>query len=275
MKEDTALFGSLNATIADKLSDAIDAALTVGVSSLPLSDPQRQERLQALLRQTYWRNVDVMEVYSHRNIFSIQNFTSHQRETIVKLFSSDDDDASIFHPPKQQSEDDVTSTTNKENTTNTTNIDISPQDIPTPEQIKALLEETKELRQKLKRLKRQRCQALRRTKELEVAEQLAQLATTQLETENDNIASVHSNVTATVMGVQGLEQLQSKAKELVDQLDTEKRGRDHDDDTQEIEFPNKKKEMTLEERYQQEREAFATSTQAMAQVQQMISKKKE
>jgi len=263
MKEDTALFGSLNASIADKLSDSIDAALTVGVSSLPLSDPQRQEKLQAILRHSYWRNVDVMEVYTQRNIFSIQNLTPHQRETVVKLFTSNDD-ASVFTVPNKTMEAD--DSTDKENAANTT-LKITPQDIPTPEQIKALEQETIELRQKLKQLKRQRCQVLRHTKELEVAQQLAQLASTKLEH-----TDIHLDVTSTVMGVQGLEQLQSKAKELVEKLDEEKRGRE--DDTQEIVLPNKKKaNLTLEERYEQERENFSTSTQAMAKVQQMVVKK--
>jgi hypothetical protein len=76
---DTALFGSLNASIADTLTERIDTALKAGVSTLPFmndndddtSTDTCSEKLLAVLRSIYWRNVDVFEVYAGRNIFSV------------------------------------------------------------------------------------------------------------------------------------------------------------------------------------------------------------
>jgi hypothetical protein len=75
------------------------------------------------------------------------------------------------------------------------------------------------------------------------------------------------------MGSEGLEQLQAQGKELVEKLEQEKRQRsdngDTDYDDEMLAASKKKKEWTLEERYQEERKTFSNPT-SLANVQRMI-----
>jgi hypothetical protein len=303
---DTALFDSLNASIADILTDNIDTALKTGVSTLPLmndndnNDPTadsttgtRSEKLLSALRKIYWRNVDVFEVYSGRNIFSVGMYPPKRRRVIEQLYNTDNGETTSSSASKSNKKAplrDVSASKMNETTNNSssssihkmihsaTNTNSYPtrEEIPTAQQMATMTEETEMLREQLWQVQRRRNEVVSEMNQLDVAEQLADMASsTMQETVADGIEQVHDSVTAAVVGSEGLEQLQAVGKELVETLEQEKRQRSDDgddndnDDVDMLTAAKKKKEWTLEERYQEERKTFS-NPESLANVQRMI-----
>jgi hypothetical protein len=142
--------------------------------------------------------------------------------------------------------------------------------------METMKDETEQLREQLWQVQRRRNEAVSEMNQLDVAEQLADMASsTMQETVADGIEQVHDSVTAAVVGSEGLEQLQAVGKELVETLEQEKRQRsddgddDENDDVDMLTAAKKKKEWTLEERYQEERKTFS-NPERLANVQRMI-----
>jgi hypothetical protein len=324
----TALFGSLNASIADTLTDRIDTALKAGVSTLPLmndsdanstSTDTRSEKLLGALRRIYWRNVDVFEVYAGRNVFSVNMYPPKRRRVIEQLYNNhdnqdnDNQETSSLATTKinkstplqdlsaskmNETANDTDNNTNSESsklindsTTITTNANSNfyptPEQMPTAQQMQDLTDETTKLREQLWQVQQRRNETVAAMKDFEVAEQLADMASTSMqETMEANakngtgtgIEQVHDSVTAAVVGSEGLEQLQAQGKELVEKLEQEKRQRsdgDNNDDDNDVEMlvaAKKKKEWTLEERYEEQRKTFSNPT-SLANVQRMIQEK--
>jgi hypothetical protein len=307
---DTALFGSLNASVADSLTDHIDTALKAGVLTLPLMNDDstvtgtRSEKLLAALRNVYWRNVDVFEVYAGRNIFSVGMYPPKRRRAIEQLYNSDDNDndndaketsssatkqkkaplRDVSASKMNETADDTTNSTSKPNATSTTSnsntLYPTPDQIPTAQEMADMTNECEQLREQLWQVQRRRNETVHATNQLEVAEQLADMASSSMQesmdTDGNGIEQVHDSVTAAVVGSEGLEQLQATGKELVEKLEQEKRQRsdgddenDDDDDVEMLNASKKKKELTLEERYQEERKTFS-NPESLANVQRMI-----
>jgi hypothetical protein len=312
---DTALFGSLNASMADTLTDRIDTALKAGVLTLPLmnddTNNSRSEKLLAALRNVYWRNVDVFEVYAGRNIFSVGMYPPKRRRAIEQLYNSDDNDSnsnSIDNqeasssaiklkksplrdvsaskmnetandaPNSSSSKPSAISTNNSNsNNSNSNTLYPAPDQIPTAQQMTDMTAETESLREQLWQVQRRRNETEQAMNQLEVAEQLADMASSSMQesTSETGIDQVHDSVTAAVVGSEGLEQLQATGKELVEKLEQEKRQRsdgdeeNDDDDVEMLNASKKKKEWTLEERYQEERKTFS-NPENLAHVQRMI-----
>jgi hypothetical protein len=315
---DTALFGSLNASVADSLTDHIDTALKAGVLTLPLMNDDttngtvtgtRSEKLLAALRNVYWRNVDVFEVYAGRNIFSVGMYPPKRRRAIEQLYNSDGDNdndakeasSSSIKDKKSPLQDvsaskmnetandtannnskpSATSTNANANTSNSnSNLYPTPDQIPTAQEMADMTNECEQLREQLWQVQRRRNETVHAMNQLEVAEQLADMASSSMQesmdAEGNGIEQVHDSVTAAVVGSEGLEQLQATGKELVEKLEQEKRQRsdgddenDDDDDVEMLNASKKKKELTLEERYQEERKTFS-NPESLANVQRMI-----
>jgi hypothetical protein len=307
---DTALFGSLNASMADTLTDNIDKALKAGVLTLPLmnddTNNSRSEKLLTALCSVYWRNVDVFEVYAGRNIFSVGMYPPKRRRAIEQLYNSDDSDSDNQETPlsatknkksplqdisaskMNETTSDTSNSTNKpfadsttdaSNSKSNSNLYPTPEQIPTAQQMVDMTAETESLREQLWQVQRRRNETVQAMNQLEVAEQLADMASSSMQEstgeDGKGIEQVHDSVTAAVVGSEGLEQLQATGKELVEKLEQEKRQRsdgDEDDDDDDVEMLNaakKKKEWTLEERYQEERKTFS-NPESLANVQRMI-----
>lgn len=309
---DTALFGSLNASMADTLTDRIDTALKTGVATLPLMNDTstRSEKLLSALRNVYWRNVDVFEVYSGRNIFSVGMYPPKRRRAIEQLYNNDNDndnDNSHDNPetsplatkksktPLQdvsaskmnETANDTTNNNNKSkpfsgSTANANNkVYPTTDQIPTAQQMADMTAETDGLREQLWQAQRRLSETVQAMNQLEVAEQLVDMASSTMQESTSNgdggggIEQVHDSVTAAVVGSEGLEQLQATGKELVEKLEQEKRQRsdgddpENDDDFERLVATKKKKEWTLEERYQEELKSFSNPT-SLSNVQRMI-----
>jgi hypothetical protein len=97
--------------------------------------------------------------------------------------------------------------------------------IPTAQQMADMTAETENLREQLWQVQRRRNETEQAMNQLEVAEQLADMASSSMQesTGEGGIEQVHDSVTAAVVGSEGLEQLQATGKELVEKLEQEKR----------------------------------------------------
>ena len=88
-EEDKILFGDRNSLIADEFCERVEAALVEGVSSLPLmGEDNRDEKMLNLLRKAYTKHIDLLEIYSGRNVFSVASRTSRFRKRIVEAFAN-------------------------------------------------------------------------------------------------------------------------------------------------------------------------------------------
>jgi hypothetical protein len=296
---DTALFGSLNASIADTMTDRIDTALKAGVSTLPLMNSDngsRSESMLSCLQRIYHRNVDVFEVYAGRNIFSVGMYPPKRRRAIVDLYNM-----TIEEQAHQKEQGDSTkaaplqdvsaSKMNKMSDDTSNNkllTDLVPpqsDQLPTAQQRQELKEEMTQLREKLLQVKRRRNETTKALNEFEVAEQLADMAgnSVQEETAGDTTAKmeqVHDSITTMVVGGEGLKQKNAQGEELLQELDRLKQSKDEkrqrgendgedEDDIELLVAPKKKKELTLEERYQEAHKTFS-NPESLARVHQMI-----
>lgn len=231
--EDTALFGSLNASIADHLMLSITNALHARLSTLPPLEGNAV--LQQRLLDSYSKNVDILELWTARNIFSVRSFSNAQ--AIVEAYHSNND---IVTP--QPLADFVD---NNSSHASTTSITITSKDIPTLEQMSEIESDTKKLREQLKQLKRRRAELALGLQELTATQEMAE--------------SVHLTVPNVDFMEQStkLQHLQQVGTAMIEQLDEQKHARDNDSDLVVVAVVTKKKK-TLEEQYEADRVAAST-----------------
>jgi hypothetical protein len=314
---DTALFGSLNAEIADALTERIQAALAGTVQTLPLMDSgttatadtttdadaattsqgtssTREEVLLASLHKAYWRNVDVFEVYSQRNIFSLGMYPSQQRRAqIADLYLHGDRDGVLAAAQEEIANsppDAATAVTTSSNSSINNNIIIQPvaypekSQIPNAAQVQELRDEIAALRVQLRHVQSEKAAHRKQLREVEVAEQLADMAGHSLQEHVAVLGSVHESVTAAVVGTQGLQALHGQGTQLLHDLQEEKRQRSANSDSggddnsnggatavdvSLMPLPKKKKSLNLHERYEAKRQALSNA-ENLAKVYQML-----
>ena len=85
---DKILFGAMNADMADHLAVCIDKALDQGVSTLPCLDDEKQQTMKGLLSKKFMKNVDVVESYCQRNIFTLRQQTPKRVADVLALFQN-------------------------------------------------------------------------------------------------------------------------------------------------------------------------------------------
>lgn len=273
---DKILFGSSNETIADEFYNRIEAALTEGVASLPLmaapkdddNDESRDDRMLHKLRKAYIRNVDIMELYSGRNIFSVANRTAHFRQRIVKSYRSSDNASSNTTVEESNNNGDQTMENNetqitgtKEDTVNKfdTKLDIpTKEDIPTNDMMAKLEHEMKALRTKIteaRELQKERLQYFTHLEEAasfsgQTKQALSGLSATKLTSVVETIVETREEFDA----------IQSQGSKLVEKMDEHKKGRaleENENDKILLLERGKKKKPSLEERYHEHRSALA------------------
>lgn len=232
--EDTALFGGLNAAVADQMAVCVDKALSMGVSSLPLL--KKGGQLHSLLRRQYFENIDILEVYCERNIFTTCMFAADRRQTIAKYFlnGGEIDDA----VSEQLTIDDCT---------NGENHSPSPKDIPTSTDMKDIKEELSQLRAKLHRQKLARVQKTSRVEALRVTKKVASQAKDLIPSE------ILPSIEETLTGTQGLVELQSQGRSVARKMDSlESELHDKKQDSENIINLNSKRQKTMKERFEDE-----------------------
>lgn len=137
------------------------------------------------------------------------------------------------------------------------------EDIPTPQEILDIQEETKELRTKLRAARRRKKQLFGQLEKLAEADETAKMASRALQdsTNVKDFEKVRESVTAVIMGKQGLEALYKDGIELAEKLNQEKRERPEEDDDLVVE--PKQKKLTLDEEYELSKKLIDMTTEGM------------
>ena len=226
--EDRVLFGTKTFEISDKLMDAIDAALVEGVSSLPRLP--KEDALLQMLRKVYVRNIDVLEAYMARNVFSIQSLPPSRRRKVIEAFVTNT-------LPKIPDIPD-----NKENVVSSSVEYPTSDQIPSQEELTQAEQELKDLRVKLAELKRHRTELGATMEQLAIARRTIPSVPADVR--------LHDKITKLFKAKETLEDLTSKAKDVTAKLEEEKRNRHDEDDAPVI---PKKRKLGLEEEYEEER----------------------
>ena len=83
-EQDEHMLGLLNSEVSDALTEIVREAIVESVGSLPLvTDQEKVRALTQKIERTSMRNIDVMETYSSRNIFTLRQYPRHQRMQIL------------------------------------------------------------------------------------------------------------------------------------------------------------------------------------------------
>jgi hypothetical protein len=274
--EDTVLYGSIPAMIADVMADKIDMSLAEGISSLPLlsstsvtdknsnstnhdSDEglSRSALLLQRLQKKYIRNVDILELYAQRNLFTIAMFPPRRRQRIVQAFLNNPVnhshsgmvDTREIGKPRYLENPAITKqiTTNQDNDTSSISASLflssseyqypSKEQIPTPQAVTELNEEMKQLREKLKAVRLQRNELFVACNSVEQADQVAGQSLKALVAPSDDggdvvpvVDQVQESVAAALVQRQDTVRLTLEGQQLLERLETIKRERDENDD---------------------------------------------
>jgi hypothetical protein len=250
---DQSMFGDVNLKLTNALTDSCLAAIRSGVESLPLL--QEREDVFSRISKPYLKNLDVIEAYAGRRIFTVKYAGGpRRRQEIVNRFLGNDDT-----PPL-----DLTTSVTKDEAKTTISYP-SKEEIPTEEDMKSVQEDLKVLSAKLKEAKLRRDALWKQCADLQTAHQLTSSAAETIQTAN--IASLHEPISAAVMGGQGLQDMIRDARTLQEDLDERKRAvEDRGGDSMTLsELPStKKRVLTSEELYQHERQAVKVSKAGLA-----------
>jgi len=229
-EEDKALFGNLSGTLADTLSNLLKVALADGVTTLPLlggeEQSQQSEALFSQLRARYDRNVDLLELYCARNVFSIGMYPPKRRQAILHAYlegkegDGGDRDGDVPISDAENAEDDGDTEENDALMA----IQNSKTAIPTAAQVETIEEELRMLRAKLDEMHLRKKSASREVQQLRVAHQLAQEARGKAAVAGgDASATTTKAVAAAVDGLETLEQLQAHGQDLLQDMEEAKR----------------------------------------------------
>jgi hypothetical protein len=254
---DRILFGTKTITISDELTDSIDAALVEGVSSLPRL-PQPEVLLQTL-RQVYSRNVNVLETYMSRNIFSIHHrLPPSRRKKVVEAFLTN-------QLPEVAP---LSNVTNSEGTKPEFPYPTAAE-IPSAEALFQKEQDLKELRAKLVQLKRRRQQLSLHAKKLVVANDAVPILPEETVKTATTGNGVEGIVSSLIQGKEMLDELAVKGKELTGKMDAEKRQWGPDDENAPPAVPKKKK-LKLEEAFAADVKATGGDLEGLKQMQQFL-----
>jgi hypothetical protein len=254
----TVVFGSLNGRIADAFADRIQAALSEGVQSLPLLyESTKGDALLAKLQKSYLKNVDIVEAYGERNIFTLKMYPPKRRQRITRAFLDEN------HESKQP----------KTSSTITTFENSSYQypaedQIPSQEQSQNLQDELQALRAQLQAARLRRNALLVANTSRKVSHQATDQLSASLPLQD--LDTIHTSVTAAVMGGQGMEQLQEQGKQALNKLENSKRERNNLVEDEELLVPPSKKRVSLEEHYRGQRQMVDTNLDSLEAVRNLL-----
>lgn len=224
--EDTLIFGSAPSHLFDEIAIRIDNLLTEEVSALPLlprkkgdrSKESGEEILLADLRGSYKKNLDLLENYCARNVFTVASFNKTKRRKVLEHFLKGEDGAeggkeaevsgvtivpeSKFEPPAKNEE------------------------LPTAQQIMAMDQEILLARQRLLTEKQRRVKLSRQISRLKGAMDSLNLVQDALKGGNGNgFDELQQKLQKAVDGHQEIKTWNGKAEEVIALLDKFKKER--------------------------------------------------
>lgn len=259
-EQDERLFGSLNSEIADALADCVREAVVSGVESLPLvSDQEKSRALEQEIGRTCMRNIDIMEAYGSRNIFTLRNYPRRRRLRVVQHAL---DNTSLQDAPKKSdtTEDYIDVVRHQSVTLNLPSI----LERPSFGQMNELEHELAELQDKLNAARFLRDELTSKYHGLENASTVSCAAVTSLlEVSTGDVASPVNQV---VSSGKFLRQLSNEGKEMIRQLDTRKKERNSDEENDGIPVfvknQTKRKRLSMEEEYKLDKEILQSKNVA-------------
>lgn len=244
------------------------------------AEETRDVKMLKMLQKAYLRNVDLLELYLERNIFSVAKRTKHFRQRIVEAFEkaqeNDKNESS-----GETSESACTSSAPRNNGSETSKsstapesdlgIPTGPQDVPTPEMTAALEESIKSMRLKLEQVRKTRFERLKYCQNLEQAAAFSEESKDALA--GVSLEQLPGAVKQMAEAREDFEELQRKGKDLVEKMDDEKKSRSLDEKENDkiiLSQPQEKKtKLSLEEHYQENRNVLTD----LAQVKKLLQHK--
>ncbi|KAL7472321.1 hypothetical protein ACHAXS_012649 [Conticribra weissflogii] len=252
ISEDYIIFGTAPSQLFDSISITLDNLLTKEVGSLPLlpktpsdanssgnndkkvqtSHLSGEEKILHKLRTTYKKNLDLVEAYCARNIFTIHYFSKTKRRKIVERFLAANDQSA------DKSDDDDG---NAIQSLSNTNFSSPPPDalLPTPQQIIDMDREILLARQQLHFQKQRRDKLVRQLEKVSQSCSSLQDVETALEKGlkadesssgfddmTEKLKEIENSVKTAMEGHEELKTLNVKAVEVIHLLDKIKKERE-------------------------------------------------
>mmetsp|Transcript_1823 Transcript_1823/g.3732 ORF Transcript_1823/g.3732 Transcript_1823/m.3732 type:complete len:419 (+) Transcript_1823:169-1425(+) len=260
--EDFLIFGARPCHLFDELSIAIDTLLAEEVATLPLlprttattesseqtarrsnnddnkNDKQPhpttgEEKLMSKLRKAYKRNLDLVEAYCARNIFTVQYHSKTKRRRILERYLTLSEEENGNDGEDGGSDGSGADGDGGGKSNNETSIPTLPHskfglpenaELPTPDQITGMDEEILQARQRLQRAKQRRIELKRQMERLEKASQPLQGVQRTLKqylkcrNSNSNTTRGDEDGATIVASIEHLREFITKAKEGHTQL---------------------------------------------------------
>lgn len=245
-----------NTKLSDQVSILVRKHMTPQLNALPLlSDPRKTKLLEDKLLQSYDRNIDLLEIYSQRNIMSTALLPTKRQERIREILTQETIRNEELRRDIEEARQSIEENELKLESLPGAFSSISEEqakNMPTADDLQTLLTQTQEIISKLQKvqLKKAERQA-QKAQEVEVAHQLATLSS--------GILSASSLALPPLAQHEQLQALQQQGTQLLEELQIEKRQRgDHENEVNDLSSPPRKKgaNMTLQERYQQNVQRF-------------------
>ncbi|CAJ1936955.1 unnamed protein product [Cylindrotheca closterium] len=249
---DERLFGSLNSEIADALADYVRKAIIEGVESLPLvTDQEKIFALKQKIEGACMRNIDIMESYGSRNIFTLRNYT--RRRQLHVLHASN---------PSLREVDMTEGNTQVILDQSALIILPTSAEMPSLEQMNQLERELVQLKERLNATRLLRNELASKYHGLESAIAVSNVAVTALlEISTENVAFPVNQV---VSKGKDLRELTNECKEMIHQLGTTKKARNNDVENDEIpasmKEQTKRKRLSMEDEYKLDRKVLQSNT---------------
>ena len=242
------LFGSMNSELSDALAESLHKAILKGVESLPLL--QQTLPLIKRIETPFLKCVDVMEEYARRNIFSLQGIPLKRQQVIVQRVLLGKEEGTA-----------TTTTTTTTTTAAITEHPAAAYDYPTQDQIpssasiQALKEDIQQLQELLKTSKKRRDELLLQTAGLGLAQRLSTKAVDSLQClPLEEETTTLNVVTAAVRGGKQAQEYTQDSQHLQTRLDHTHKNRAKENEEEDLGPHPKKKRLSLEEEYRQERQ---------------------
>lgn len=271
---DKLLFGSMNSEIADALAERVRVAIADGVESLPLlTDAAKATAMAKRIEQIYMLNVDLIEAYGNRNIFTIRHYQPKRRQRILQAYLGED----LLPLPESKMSSQKPSQTDANEVSQPY---PTKEQIPSPEATSALQDELSKLKEQLDEERSKQNQLIAKQKSLQDAIKVSNEAVHSLVVSSED--NVQEPVSRAISAGKSIQEMTKEGKELMKDLDESKRGRgDDENDGQGIPSTQlpviKKKRQSLEEEYRTDRMVLGSNNniQSLQAVRNLLKKEKD
>lgn len=251
--------GSLVKNLTDHFTQSLNTSLQRGIHTLPMLLDKDAKTMLQRLQKSYYRNIDLFELYCLRNIFTLENVPSGKRKALIRLLN---DENWEYTPPPRESENIYSSNDNGENDKSTfLPLPKKIQDIPSPAKVQLIQQQLLGRRQHLASLQLRQKVLQERIEQLKNTNEIAQQVASDVQTQHKTIVP---QVSETLQNITMMQQLQQQGLDVQNRMQQHKRQREQENQydttkivTNPIPIPPKSTRMEyalrdVKERYQQD-----------------------